>query len=115
MLAAHISQCLQGKTYEKYTRSKWPLFIAATYAALAVSIVAHGQYFQLIKKYDVSLVVPLTLIMPLFASILGVVFLKETIFLRYYIGAALILPCVYIIAKRGKTPAQGGLDVQSKK
>lgn len=82
--------------------SKWPLLIAATYAAFAVSIVAHGQYFKLIRKYDVSLVVPLTLVMPLFASILGVVFLKEIIFMRYYIGAALILPCVYIIAKRGK-------------
>lgn len=91
---------------EIWASSKWPLLIAASYAALAVSIVAHGQYFQLIKKYDVSLIVPLTLIMPLFASILGVVFLKETIFMRYYIGAALILPCVYIIAKRGKSVPQ---------
>lgn len=85
--------------------SKWPLLIAATYAAFTVSITAHGQYFKLIRKYDVSLVVPLTLVMPVFASILGVVFLKETIFIRYYIGAALILPCVYIIAKRGKPTA----------
>lgn len=85
-----------------WASSKWPLLIAASYAALAVSIVAHGQYFKLIKKYDVSLIVPLTLIMPLFASILGAVFLKETIYMRYYIGAALILPCVYVIAKRGK-------------
>ena len=91
---------------EIWTHSKWPLLIAAGYAAIAVSIVAHGQYFQLIKKYDVSLIVPLTLIMPLFACILGVVFLKETIFIRYYIGAALILPCVYIIAKRGKPVPQ---------
>jgi len=90
--------------------SKWPLLIAATYAALAVSIVAHGQYFRLIKDYDVSLVVPLTLIMPLFACILGVVFLQETIFLRYYIGAALILPCVYIIARRGKSSNEGEIS-----
>lgn len=97
-----------------WASSKWPLLITAVYAALAVSIIAHGQYFELIKKYEVSLIVPLTLIMPVFACILGVVFLKETIFLRYYLGAALILPCVYIIAKRGKTPAQGGLNVQNK-
>jgi len=90
---------------EIWTHSKGPLLIAAGYAAIAVSIVAHGQYFKLIQNYDVSLVVPLTLIMPVFACVLGVVFLQETIFLRYYIGAALILPCVYIIAKRGKSPA----------
>ena len=82
--------------------SKVPLLIAAGYAALAVTVFAHGQYFNLIKGYDVSLVVPLTLMVPVFACILGVLFLKETIYLRYYIGAALILPCVYIIAKRGK-------------
>ncbi|MEP3890090.1 MAG: DMT family transporter [Hellea sp.] len=81
--------------------SKMPLLIAAGYAAIGVTILAHGQYFSLIKKYDVSVVVPLTLMVPVFACVLGVLFLKETIFLRYYIGAALILPCVYIIARRG--------------
>lgn len=84
-----------------WASSKTPLFIAAGYAAICVSVFAHGQYFNLIKRYDVSLVVPLTLMVPVFACILGVVFLKETIYLRYYIGAALILPCVYIIARRG--------------
>ncbi len=86
---------------EVWSNSKWPLLIAAGYAAIAVTLIAHGQYFNLIKKYDVSVVVPLTLMVPVFACVLGVIFLDETIFLRYYVGAALILPCVYIIAKRG--------------
>lgn len=81
--------------------SKVPLLIAAGYAAIAVTVLAHGQYFNMIKRYDVSVVVPLTLMVPVFACVLGVIFLEETIFLRYYIGAALILPCVYILAKRG--------------
>ena len=89
---------------EIWTGSKWPLLIAAGYAAVGVTIFAHGQYFNMIKRYDVSLVVPLTLMVPLFASVLGVIFLKETIYLRYYVGAALILPCVYIIAKRQNLP-----------
>ena len=82
--------------------SKWPLLIAAGYAAVGVTILAHGQYFTLIKRYDVSVVVPLTLMVPVFTSILGVLVLKETLYLRYYVGAALILPCVYVIARRGK-------------
>lgn len=82
--------------------SKFPLLIAAGYAAIMVSIVAHGQYFKMIAKYDVSIVVPLTLMVPVFACILAVLFRGETIFPRYYVGAALILPCVFIIAKRGK-------------
>lgn len=84
-----------------WASSKIPLLIAAGYAAIGVTILAHGQYFTLIKRYDVSVVVPLTLMVPVFTCIFGVLFLKETLYLRYYIGGALILPCVYIIAKRG--------------
>jgi len=83
-----------------YEVAKWKLLIAGSYAAVFVSVFAHGQYFGLIKKYDVSMVVPLTLLQTLFACILGVIFLEEIIYLRYYLGAFLILPCVYVIAKR---------------
>lgn len=78
-----------------------PLLIAALYAAVCVTIIAHGQYFDLIKRYDVSVVVPLTLMVPVFATVLGVIFLKDELYMRYLIGAALILPCVYVISKRG--------------
>jgi len=66
---------------EIWREAKVPLLITAVYGALAVSIIAHGQYFDLIKKYEVSVIVPLTL---------------------YYVGAALIFPCVYIIARRAQ-------------
>lgn len=82
----------------------WPLLITAVYAGLCVSIIAHGQYFKLLQTYDVSVVVPLTLTVPFFATIAGVVFRNETIGINVAIGAALILPCVYIIAKRGSVP-----------
>ena len=80
-----------------------PLVIAALYAAVCVTIIAHGQYFDLIKRYDVSVVVPLTLMVPVFATVLGVVLLNDELYTRYYIGAALILPCVYVISTRTKT------------
>jgi len=77
-----------------------PLLIAAGYAAIFISIFAHGQYFRLLQKYDVSVVVPLTPMMSIFGIILGILFLDEILYLRYIIGAAIILPCVYIIARR---------------
>lgn len=80
-----------------------PLFTAAIYAALGVTIFAHGQYFRLIKSYDVTQVVPLTLMTPIFATILGAWLLSEALTLQVWIGAALILPCVYIIARRQRT------------
>lgn len=85
-----------------WRESKWPLLITAGFAAIGVSIIAHGQYFNLLKRYDVSQVVPLTLLTPVFATVLGVLILGEAILTRYWIGAALILPCVYIIAARSE-------------
>lgn len=83
-----------------WQNSRLPLLIAAGYAGTFVSIVAHGQYFRLIKAYDVTQVVPVTLLVPLFAGILSVLFLNEVITSRMLIGAALIIPCVFVIAKR---------------
>lgn len=88
--------------------SKGPLLIAALYAAICVSAFSHGQYFRLIQSYDVTQVVPLTLVVPLFASILGVTLLGETLSSRVIIGALFILPCVYIIAARTKDQINDG-------
>ncbi|MEP6342853.1 MAG: EamA family transporter [Maricaulaceae bacterium] len=92
----------QGQS-EVWQTSRVPLLIAAIYAAIGVTIIAHGQYFDLIKKYDVSVVVPLTLMIPVFATVLGVIFLKDELHMRYLFGALLILPCVYVISTRGAT------------
>ena len=85
---------------EVWAGAKLPLLIAASYAAIAITIFAHGQYFTLVKRYDISVVVPLTLMVTVFACILGVIFLKETLYPRYIFGALLILPCVWYIAVR---------------
>ena len=75
--------------------------MAAIYAAFAVSVVAHGQYFRLLQTYPVNRVVPLGIMVTVFATILGILLLDEVLYPRYMIGAALILPCVWIIARRG--------------
>jgi len=87
-----------------WANAKGPLLIAAGYAAICVTIIAHGQYFKLLSTYEVSQVVPLTLLTTVFACFLGVIFLSETLYIRYIIGALLILPCVYIIATRQNIP-----------
>ncbi len=91
--------------FETGHRAVWetspaPLLIAAGYAAIFVTVLAHGQYFTMITRYPVSRVVPITLMVPVFATILGVKFLGESLTAPMIIGAVLILPCVYIIARR---------------
>ncbi|MGJ8560002.1 MAG: DMT family transporter [Litorimonas sp.] len=87
-----------------WEQAGWKLMIVALYAALFVSIFAHGQFFRLLQTYEVSQVIPLTLITTLWACLLGVVVLNETLYPRYILGAVLILPCVWIIARRGAVP-----------
>ena len=94
---------------QMWQTSKWPLLIAAGYAGVFVSIVAHGQYFRLIQSYTVTRIVPVTLLVPLFASILAVMFLGESLSSRVIVGASIILPCVFIIAKmQGGTAHEEG-------
>ncbi len=95
--ASYVFESGQGEIWVSH---KLPLLIAASYAAIAVTIFAHGQYFSLVKRYDISVVVPLTLMVTVFACILGVIFLRETLYPRYIFGAVLILPCVWYIAVR---------------
>jgi O-acetylserine/cysteine efflux transporter len=83
----------------------WKMLIAAAYAALFISVFAHGQYFRLLQKYPVNTVVPLSLMTTVWACLLGVALLGETLYPRYLIGALLILPCVWVIARRGAPPA----------
>lgn len=91
---------------EAWQDDKWPLLIAALYAGLCISVFSHGQYFRLLQSYPVNKVVPLTIMVTVFATILGVVLLKEELHPRYIIGAVLILPCVWYIASRGPTDAK---------
>ena len=85
---------------EIWEQSRWPLLIAAGYAAITVTIFSHGQYFSIMQKYEVSQVVPITLMTTFFATFFGVIFLKDEITMRMVVGAAFILPCVYVIARR---------------
>jgi len=109
ILSTIISFLFEGNHAEIWRADKGPLLIAALYAAVAISVIAHGQYFRLLQTYPVNRVVPLSILVTVFATVFGVLLLDEVLYLRYIIGAALILPCVWVIARRG-TPAPAEMD-----
>jgi len=98
---------LENGQIEAAKASGWGMSIGVFYTALLASIFAHGQYFRLLKTYDVTLVVPLTLMTPFWAVLLGVFIRGEPFSLRLVIGAVFILASVYVIARRQKqTPTE---------
>ena len=109
ILSSVMSFFVETDHAEIWRVDKGPLLTAAAYAAVAVSVVAHGQYFRLLQTYSVDRVVPLTILVTVFATVFGILILDEILYPRYIIGAALILPCVWIIARRG-APAPAEMD-----
>lgn len=84
----------------------WQMGVGVIYTAVLASIIAHGQYFKLLQKYEVSLIVPLTLMTPFWAVVLGVLMRGEPFSRQFIFGAVLILVSVYVIARRGKFSTQ---------
>ena len=111
ILSTTASLLFESNHAQIWQVDKGALLLAAGYAAIAVSVVAHGQYFRLLQKYPVNRVVPLTILVTVFATLLGIVLLDEVLYRRYIIGAAFILPCVWIIARRGAPEKQGDEEV----
>ena len=78
--------------------------MAVVFVVLMVSVFAQGLYYNLIKKYDVSLVSPLTLMAPIWGVILGIALLDEALTPQLGIGAAISLIGVFIILIRPSRP-----------
>ena len=106
IFCAAMSFLFETDQAKAWQEDKWPLLITAAYAAMCVSVFSHGQYFRLIQSYPVNRVVPLTIMITVFATLMGVTLLNETLYPRYIIGAVLILPCVWYIASRGQSDAK---------
>lgn len=70
------------------------------YAALASSLLGHGLYYGLVQRYPVALMMPWLLLVPVLAVGLGVIFWGDRPGLRIWIGGAMVLGGVLIIALR---------------
>lgn len=78
----------------------WPFLAMLAFSVFAVSIFGHGMFYEIVKKYEVTLVSPLTLMTPIWAVVFGVLLLGETLTPQLAIGAVTALTGVGIIAAR---------------
>lgn len=104
-----VSFFAESNQMNSYISAGWPVWLATGFAVLGVSIFGHGAFYTLIKKYDISLITPLTLMTPIWGVIFGITLLGEPITARLVLGAAISLAGVFIIAIRGnsKLPEAG--------
>tara|TARA_R110001592_G_scaffold289488_1_gene558648 strand:+ start:28 stop:930 length:903 start_codon:yes stop_codon:yes gene_type:complete len=98
-----VSGLFESNQLERYLAGGWPVWLASLFAIVGVSIFGHGAFYTLIKKYDVSLLSPLTLMTPIWGVIFGIVLLNEPITARLVLGSVISLTGVFVIAVRPNT------------
>jgi drug/metabolite transporter (DMT)-like permease len=80
--------------------SFWPFVGGVLFSSLLVSVVAHTAFYGLIRKYEVNLLQPLTLMNPLAIIALGVLITHDPFGPRMAIGTVVALSGVMIVALR---------------
>jgi O-acetylserine/cysteine efflux transporter len=78
----------------------WPIFLAVAFTVLLVNVFGHGVFYNLLQRYDATLIAPLTLLAPLFGVIAGLTVTGDAFGWRLMAGGALTLIGVGIIALR---------------
>ncbi|MEM7767349.1 MAG: DMT family transporter [Pseudomonadota bacterium] len=95
-----LSALVEQGQAETFLAGGWGVWLATVFAVLGVSVFGHGSFYTLIKKYDISLLSPLTLMTPLWGVIFGIVLLGEALTLQLVVGGAISLGGVFVIAIR---------------
>lgn len=82
-----------------------PLHILGyAFSVILVGVFAHGSFYILITKYDVTLLNPLTLMTPVMAIGMAWIMLGEDLSIRFFIGGAIVLSGACMIAIRPNSP-----------
>ena len=73
---------------------------AAIYAAVFSSLLGHGVFYWLVQRHPVATVTPYLLLTPVLAVLLGILFWGDRPGLALWIGGAMVLGGVLVIALR---------------
>lgn len=94
------SFALETGQVDAYAALDWRVYLASIFAVAGVSIFAHGSFYRLIKKYEVTLLSPLTLMTPVMGVGLGVLLLGEGVTWNMIVGGIIALAGVGVIGIR---------------
>lgn len=82
----------------------WGLALIVLYQSLLVVVVGYGLWYSMMRRYDVNVFMPFTLLVPLFGVLAGVIVLGEQITPGLLIGGALTIAGVGIVTIRKPKP-----------
>lgn len=94
------SLVLESGQWNALTSADWRGWGSVAYQSIVVVVLCYSLWYRLLRRYPVTQVVPLTLLIPVFGVIGGVFLLDEPVSLQLAIGGALTLAGVAIILLR---------------
>ena len=95
-----MSLLVETDQVARFVAGGWPILACLVFTVAVVNIYGHGMFYILLKKYDATLISPLTLMAPLVGVIGGVVVMGDPFGVREIIGGLLTLAGVGVIASR---------------
>ena len=98
-----LSTVFEPGNWHALREASWIGWGGAAYSALFASLLGHGLYYVLVQRHPVAQVTPWLLIAPMLAVVLGIVFWGDRPGPRLWVGGAMVLAGVLIIALRAMT------------
>ena len=95
-----ISALVEPGGFAALREATWVGWGGALYAAVFASLLGHGLFFRLVQRHPVAQVTPYLLMTPVFAVLLGIVFWGDRPGPALWLGGAMVLGGVLLIAIR---------------
>ncbi|WP_130834820.1 DMT family transporter [[Erwinia] mediterraneensis] len=90
-IVALASWTMEAHQVDALLQAGWRGWFAILYSALASSIVAYSVWYWLLKKYNVNLILPYSLLAPVLAVLMGIVVLGDSLNSFKIFGALLVI------------------------
>ena len=101
-----LSAWLEPHGYTALRHAGWVAWGGAAYSALFASLLGHGLYYVLVQRHPVAQVTPWLLLSPALAVLLGILFYGDRPGPQLWIGGAMVLGGVLLIALRALAKAR---------
>lgn len=101
-----LSLVFEPDGLEQLRQASWVGWAGAAYAAFLSSLLGHGLYYVLIQRHPVAHVMPWLLLTPVLAVALGIVFWGDRPGPAMWIGGAMVLGGVLMVALRAMAKAR---------
>ena len=101
-----LSALFEPTGFTALRQASWIGWGGTVYAALFSSLLGHGLYYALVQRHPIAQVTPWLLLTPVLAVVLGLLFYGDHPGPQLWIGGAMVLGGVLLIALRALARAR---------